>query len=253
MGGKGDEPDLPPPVDPNELIQTQAQVNRVNQVTPFGSVSFTGPNRNNLSMKLNPRLQALFNTQTQFGNESAREGLGFLRGSDFSPIDVPGQDQIASQIFDLGAGQLEPFFDRRRDTLQSQLENTGNPAVGVDLAPGAVSELDLIGRQENQALGDLALNAALSVPQFQGQLIENQIAQLGGNVNTALALAGGSPVGIPDLGSFYGPSAIDVTGPYSIAQNAAMNRAQIQQQQNSDFFGGLVDLGVAGISAFGGV
>ena len=69
-----DDANQVPAVDPNEVIRRQVQVNRVNQITPFGSLTFSGADRNQLDFSLSPQFQALLNAQTGFGTGAAEAG-----------------------------------------------------------------------------------------------------------------------------------------------------------------------------------
>lgn len=247
--GKDTDIDLPEAPDPEQLIRRQASVNRVNQITPFGNVSFTGPDRSTLEFNLPPELQALFQTQAGAGANVVGRGAQLLDRTGFSPISTPNVDQITKSIYDLGASRLRPEFDTRRTNLQNDLTNAGHPATGTDLAPGAVSELDVLGRQENDAFGNLALSSAIAAPQYQGQLIGNQVAQQNANIMGPLALMGGSPINVPQF-NFQGATPVDVNGAYGLNLNTQMQNAQVAQQNRSDLFGGLFDLGTAAMSFY---
>lgn len=49
--------------DPYEIARADAEFNRINQFTPFGSLTFSGPNRNTANLSLNPAVQDLANRQ----------------------------------------------------------------------------------------------------------------------------------------------------------------------------------------------
>lgn len=238
-------------VDPNEVIGRQAQVNRVNQTTPFGSVSFSGPDNNQLDFQLSPQLQALFQTQTGFGNQAGQAGSQLLGQSGIAPIGTQDVSGLSQGLFDLGSSRTQPLFDRRRELLQEQLAQSGNPATGADLSPGSVSELDLLNLQENNFLSDLSLQSALAGPQFQNQLLQNQALQQGTNIGGALALGQGSPIGVPQF-NFQGATPIDVTSSFGLGQQGQAFNAQQTQQQREGILGGLFDLGGAAFGRFGG-
>jgi energy-coupling factor transporter ATP-binding protein EcfA2 len=157
---------------------------------------------------------------------------------------VPNETRDAA--FDLGASRALPFFNQQEAQLVNQLENSGNPAVGAALSPGAVSERDLFNRSRNTFLSDLALNSITQATGQRGQLLNQDIAANQGNAQVAAMLGNASPVQAPGLNSFFAPGQVDVTGPYQMQLNQANQRAQMQQQQRSSFMGGLFDLGMAG-------
>lgn len=216
-----------PEIDPNQLIETQARVNRVDQITPFGNLTFEGPERNRLNFKLSPQLQALLNSQTNFGTQATNRARGMLS-------EIPGSLDAAVNA---QLQRLQPTFDRQESRLRERLEQSGNPAaLGAQFSEGAFNDLALL----NQGQNDARLAAILGGAAFQGQM-----------VNNATALGNSSPVGVPQF-NFQGAAPIDVTGPFSLANNAAGFNAQQQQQSNSDILGGLFDLGSSAFSFFGG-
>jgi hypothetical protein len=245
--GKPKAPKLPAPPDPQKLIAQQAQVNRINQTTPFGSLTFSGPNRSDASLALSPQFQALLDAQSGFGTQAAQAGQQFLGATQFNPAVAQDVTQIGQSMFDLGASRAMPFFHQQEAQLINQLENSGNPAVGAALSPGAVSERDLFNRSRNTFLSDLALNSITQATGQRGQLLQQDIAANQGNAQVAAMLGNASPVQAPGLNSFFAPQGVDVTGAYNAQQQAAQANAQLASQQRSSFLGGLFDLGAAGL------
>lgn len=245
--GKPKAPKLPAPPDPQKLIAQQAQVNRINQTTPFGSLTFSGPNRSDVSLALSPQFQALLDAQAGFGTDAAQRAQQFLGATQFTPAAGQNVDQIGRAMFDLGASRAMPFFQNQEQQLINQLENSGNPAVGAALSPGAVSERDLFNRSRNTFLSDLALNSITQATGQRGQLLQQDLAANQGNAQLAALLGNASPVQAPGLNSFFAPQGVDVTGAYNAQQQAAQANAQLQAQQRSSFLGGLFDLGAAGL------
>lgn len=245
--GKPKAPKLPAAPDPQKLIAQQAQVNRINQTTPFGNLTFSGPNRSDASLALSPQFQALLDAQSGFGTQAAQAGSQFLGQTQFNPAMPQDVSAIGQSLFDLGASRAMPFFQQQEQQLLSQLENSGNPAVGAALAPGAVTERDLFNRSRNTFLSDLALNSQTQATAQRGQLLNQDLAANQGNAQLAAMLGNASPVQAPGLNSFFAPQGIDVTGAYNAQQQAAQARAQLQGQQRSSFLGGLFDLGAAGL------
>lgn len=242
---KGKKPKLPPAPSAEQLITQQAQANRINQTTPFGSVSFSGPYRNNLEMTLSPQVQAILDERLGLAQAGADQAGQLVGGADWSPVAAQDMGAIGDAMFSRALGRAQPFMDRRRQVLQERLDASGNPAFGADLAPGSVSELDLLGRQENQFLSDLALGSEIEALNARGTYLNQDIAARTGNAQLAALLSGLGGVQIPGLSDFYGPQALDTVGAANTSFNAQMQRAQAQQQQRSSFLGGLFDLGTA--------
>lgn len=245
--GKPKKPKLPPAPSAEQILTQQAQANRIDQVTPFGSVTYGGPYRSNLSMSLSPQFQALLDAQAGFGTDAAQRAQQFLGATQFTPAAGQNVDQIGRAMFDLGASRAMPFFDNQEAMLIDRLEQSGNPAVGAALSPGAVSERDLFNRSRNTFLSDLALNSITQATGQRGQLLQQDLAANQGNAQLAALLGNASPVQAPGLKSFFAPQGVDVTGAYNAQQQAAQANAQLQAQQRSSFLGGLFDLGAAGL------
>jgi len=250
--GKPKSPKIPAAPDPSRLIAQQAQINRLDQTTPFGNLTFTGPGRNNAALNLSPQFQALLDAQSGFGAQSAQAGSDLLGRTQFNPAQGQNVDQLGQSMFDLGASRAMPTFQQQEAEMLSRLENSGNPAVGESLAPGAVSERSLFNQSRNNFLSDLALNSQTQATAQRGQLLQQDLAANMGNAQTAGMLGNASPVQAPGMSDFYQPGQVDVTGPYSLQQQTNAQRAQIQGQQRSGFLGGLFDLGAAGIMGMSG-
>lgn len=207
---KGDTPSLPPAPDPMLVGRQQAQLNRVNQSTPFGSLQFTGPDRNNARIVLSPAQQRAVDLALNQAGQAPN---------------ALSSDQVAGNVFQSFQNRIAPEFQQRRDVLQNQLTQRGIPAVGADLAPGAVSELDILGRQENDALTQAFL-------QSQGIGAQQRLADIQGTnaiqgqLNQNAQLFGG--------GAFLGqqPAPVDLTGAFALQQNQQLANAQLQRQQS---------------------
>lgn len=246
-GGDSEKVKVPPlnlpTFDSSGAITRQAQVNRVNQITPYGSLTFSGPDRNTLNFNLSPEMQALFQSQSAFGTNAANAGNAML-GS------VPGSADAATQAI---LARLQPQFQRQDQQLRSRLEQSGNPAAygSQAMAPGAFNELAL----QNQSQNDARLAAVLGGAQYQQTLAQ-----------TAAGLGNASPIGVPQY-QFQGATPVDTYAPtlagynaqvqgalqnQQLQTNAGIANAQNAQQQNSGILGGLFDLGVAGIGAMTG-
>lgn len=225
------------PFDVNSAVGLEARTNRINQATPFGNLTFSGPNRSNLRFKLSPRMQSLLDAQTRAGRASTNVGLNMLRT-------LPQSGDAATEAI---LQRLQPGMDQQDMRLRERLEQTGNPAAygGADFSEGAFNELAL----QNQGFNDARQAAVLAGPQYQAQLAQ-----------TAGGLINGSPVSVPQF-NFQGASPINVgglgLGGYGAQLNAAtaggLANAQNAQANRSSIFGGLFDLAGAGIgAAFGG-
>lgn len=206
FGGKS--PSIPAPPDPLAIGRQQAQFNRVNQSTPFGELKFSGPDRNNARIVLTPAQQRAVNL--------AVESAGVVP-------DALSSEQVAGDIFQSFQNRIAPEFGRRRDALQERLVQQGIPATGADLANAAVSELDVLGNQENDAM----IQAFL---QSQGIGAQQRLADIQGSnaiqgqLNQNAQLFGGGPL----LGQQ--PAPLDLLGAYRLQQNQQLANAQLERQ-----------------------
>jgi len=238
-GGSPKVPDIDiPDFDSAGAIRTAARVNRVNQVTPFGSVRFKGPDRNTLKFKLSRRMQRLLNQQSRFGTKAVRTGRRLLGG-------IPGSGDAATAAI---LERLAPEFEQQDAALRERYEQGGRPAAfgSAALDPGAFTDMTRLDR----AFNDARIAAVLAGPQYQGQL-----------ASTALALGSGSPISVPQF-NFQGATPIDTLSaelaPYNARVQAALGQQGYGTQAaiagagnaasgRSDVLGGLFDIGSAAV------
>lgn len=112
MGGA---PKAPKPIDPNVLIQSQEQANRINKITPFGSQVYSP---NGLETQLSPKMQGLVDKDIS------------LAGTDLKQLHTPQ-----------GFG-----------VLQNQLMN--KQMNGGDGAKGAMQQMPQLQQMTNQFAGN---------------------------------------------------------------------------------------------------
>lgn len=93
-----DQGDAPPPPDTQAIIREQAQANRINQNTPFGSLSFSGPNNNTANLEFTPEIMDLLGMQLGSDRELLTQALARQRDLPQSPIDLEAFGPIQSNI-----------------------------------------------------------------------------------------------------------------------------------------------------------
>ena len=181
-------------------------------------------------------------------------------------------NQLADSTYQAGYQKLQPEIQRQERRLEQQLSNRGLP-IGCEAWNDAYSQQD---RSTNDALSQLALNSVAAGRQEQSRLfgldltgrnqqLQDQITGMGLNNagrtqglseqqslrNQNLAeianMLGLQPVQQTGFQNFFQPGQIDVTGPYQLAQNAAIANQQAAASANSGLLGGLFGLGAAGI------
>lgn len=233
---------------------TQMQLNGVNQVNPWGSVSYqqTGSNRFQDSQgrwvetpqftqttTFTPEQQAIFDkTQAAQTNLAglAEQQSGMLQGHLSNPFSFDNQ-AAADWAYDLGASRLDPRFEREQEALATRLSNQG-------VAPGSrawEAAMNQQGQTENDAYNQLML-------QGRSQAFNEALTQYNAPVNTITALLSGSQVSNPAQQSGATPSAgvggVDYTG-------LVQNKYQADMQNYQAGMGGLGGLFGAGLQAAG--
>lgn len=158
---KKSQPTPPPAPNPAEIIDAQAQANRINQDTPFGSLLFSGPNNNTATLTLDPALQGVVDNQLQLDQAltgQALQGVNTLpRGPAFNGFGIPGQpgtSQPIPGIQTLAPGALPGVPDLSTPgvaapggvDLETTLQGLG-PLSTPDLA-SSIPGLDLSGATE---------------------------------------------------------------------------------------------------------
>lgn len=214
--GGGSQPAPPDPVatanaqaaaSKEAAIET-AKLNQFNQVSPFGSLTFTGglgePDRT-ATISLTDTGQDTFQSQENIARALSQFGENTLVpqsvASLTSPLDfsgaaqIPGGDDligggnaIEQATFQRAAGLLSPEFARQRESLESDLLTRGLPG---DSSQGVASEAfnNAISRlEENQglALSDAALAAVQAGRQEQSRLVNTGLQLRGQDISEIL-------------------------------------------------------------------
>lgn len=233
-----------------QAVNQQTQANRPDQVTPFGGVQWTqDPTTGQWSQTTSlagPLGGAASGLQQQFANLAA------------NPLDLSGLPQVdygdaaRQQAFEATynqmAGRINPEFQQRTESLETQLANQG-------LDPGSEAGRRAM-RQMRTAQADALAGAR---GQAFGQGLQAQQQAFGQSLaarQNALAEAlrqRGLPLqemaalqGMTQMPSFMGagqaptPQLLQAAG---MSQADAWNLYNAQQQQMSDLFGGIGQLG----------
>lgn len=239
-----------------ETATAQAALNNVNQVTPYGNLSYTstpsgttagGVNipQYTATQTLSPAEQKLFdlNSQTQANvgqigvDQSAK--VGALLNTPFDLNAATG-----SQQFDISKSLLDPTWAARNSQLETSLANQGIQ-VGSEAYTNAQRDF---GMQR-----DNAYNSAMLAD--RGQATTEALAQRNQPLNEISALMSGSQVSQP---SFVNPSQTtmaptDVVGAYNNATTAANQQYAQQMGQTNAIYGALGSAaGTVGGMAMGG-
>lgn len=268
--GKFSTPKAPTPPDPREIAQTDAEFNRIDQFTPFGNLTFSGPNRNISTLEFSPEIQDLFNQRQQVDSNLLSNALGrqgalqndVINIDEFGNIqseidqgkisfdsptfgDLPALDSPDIQGLDPSLLDLEGLrtrtedavFNRGRRLLEPQFERSGRNLIqglatqGLPRAGEAASrERQDFLDSENRAFADLADRSVLQGGQEVSRLLGDAIGAQGFN-NQAGLLGLGAQQGI--RGQLFGEG---LQGAAANNQASAQNlglQQQLLQNRNA--------------------
>jgi hypothetical protein len=266
----------------SEAVQKSAEVNQINQVSPYGSQTYSGtigqPDRT-LTTTLNPTDQATLDKQRQLANQltgSAQNVGAQVSAISQTPFSLSGVTQLPTEGDLTGALQnaqdavyarntqyLDPQFAQGQHDLETQLANQGIP-VGSEAYSRAMGDFS---RQKQQAYSDardaaIQAGSAQEAQQFglgqatQQQDIQNLLLSRQEPMNELAAYLQGSPaINSPSFAppAQYNVNPADVTGAYGInqaAQNAAYQGGVSSAASGNSATAGLVGAGLTAAVIF---
>jgi len=240
--------------------------NRVNQVTPYGNLSYaiTGadPYGNptwTATQTLSPAQQQLLDYQNQASiglGQLANKGLGYVENMLQTPFDVsklPSTGFNPSQTYQEAYMQrLAPQLQQGREQLQQQLANKGidigSTAYDRAMMQQAQRENDLLAAATTQGFG-VGQQARQSALQEQAYLRNEPLNTLSA-VRTGAQVQGPQFVNSAQQATTAGP---DILGAANMQYNAAMGDFNAKNAAQANLNQGLMGLGSAGIMAFSDV
>jgi len=267
----GKSASAPPPPDYSGAAQATAQgnleaaraniaANRVNQVTPYGSLNYNisgqDPYGNptwTATQSLAPDQQKLLDIQNQLSigtGQLGQKGLGYVENMINQPFDT---SKLVSTGFnpsqsyqDAYMQRLKPQIEQGREALSTQLANSGIP-VGSEAYNRAMMTQ---GQKENDLLA-AATTAGFGVGQQARQQGFNELAyQRNEPINTLNAVRSGAQVQSP---TFVNPAmqantaGADLLGATQMGYNANLAASNAQNAANNQMTSGLFSLGGAAL------
>lgn len=249
--GKASAPQAPDPVQTanaqtssnRETAITQAGLNSVNQVTPYGNLTYSqngtwtdGTPRFTATQSLTPQGQQLFDTNAQTSqnlSNLARDSSQRLGGLLAAPMDWSQQRDYLNNFTDQA---LNRSWDRQQEQFNTDLVNRG-------IRPGSTQYQQLAGDFRTDRSN--AYNAA-NVANFNTAL-QSQTALRQQPINEILALAGQGQLQTPNFVSTpaTGVAGTDIAG---LTQQNYANQYQNyanQQNQSNQMLGGLFSAGAS--------
>lgn len=201
--GKKSTPKSPKPVDPAAVAQADAEYNRINQVTPYGNLTFSGPNRNTATLSLSPEMQSLFDTRIGVDQQMLNAALGRMGDLNQQPInlddygaiqsdaglsefnpqglpELPGdmegyRTRVEDAYFQRARRLLDPQFARQEESLRDTLANQGLPGT----SEAFLDQYSQFNTDRGNTYSGLANEAVMYGGQEASRLLADALAQRG--------------------------------------------------------------------------
>lgn len=231
-----------------ETAKTQAQLNNVNQVTPYGNLTYTSEDVNGTpqytaTQTLSETGQKLFDSNSATQQNLAtlgQEQSAKLSGLMSEPFSIDN-DATESRLMELGRKRLDPILDNQHENLRTELINSG-------IRPGSDAYSQAIeseGQNRNDAYNSLLLNG-------RSQAISEALTARQQPINEIIGLASGTQLQAPQFANTpqTGVGGTDVAGITQNAYGQEMNAYNQQQARNQEMMGGLFGLGANAMMAF---
>ncbi len=274
MGGKSSAPPTPDYVGAAqqtaagnlEAAQAAAMANRVNQVTPWGNLTYTTTNPGadpgskdtqwTATTSLSPEQQSTLNINNQLNNQYAglaQQGVNaiepLLSNPNIDTSKLPQMPQNAGTTSqDVIMSRLQPQIDRDNAQLDAQLANQG-------VMPGSqayTTAKQLLGQQHNDLLSQAAgqgvgldMNASAQALQQQA-FLTNQPLNIVNAMRTGAQVQAPTFQQVPQQQTTAGP---DYSGAAQQTYNTNLANTNANNAQSAGLFGGLAGsaLGIAGL------
>jgi hypothetical protein len=242
--------------------QTATAANRVNQVTPYGNLTYSESgtdSRGNpiwtATQSLSPAQQQILDYQNQTSIGLGRlsgQGLGYVENMLNTPFDtsaLPTTGFNPSQSYqDAYMQRLQPQIQQGQEQLQQRLANQG---IGI-----GSEAYDRAMMQQQQRENDLLLGATTQGfgvgQQARQQALQEQAYLRNEPLNTLSAVRTGAQVQGPQFVNSAQQATTggaDILGASQMGYNAQMGDFNQRQAAQQNFNQGLMGLGAAGIMA----
>lgn len=237
-----------------QAAQAQQKMNMIDEVTPFGSVTYNplGDGRYSRTISLDPQQQQILNlqNQTQIGlGQTANNLIPGLQktlgqGFDIDPVtgDVRDYSADRQRVADLMFSQLNPQIDRERDSIMSRLAAQG-------VTPGSAAYSRAMQDFDSSVAGQRT-NVLLNAGQEQNRLMGLRTQARNQSLNELNALLGGTQVEGPQYGAApqVGIAAPDMASLYN---NNYQQQLARQQAKGPGVWGTLANIGSSILGGWG--
>jgi hypothetical protein len=249
-----------------DAARVAAAANRVNQVTPYGSLKYStnegdedqwGNQMWTVTQTLSPEQKQLLDIQNQtsigMGN-LAGKGLSYVENMIAQPFDTSGIAQTGinpgETMQESVMRRLQPQLEQSREALQVRMANQGIP-VGSEAYNRAMMAQ---GQRENDALTSAVIQGTQTGLAANRQGFEQLGYMRNEPINTLNAVRTGSQVTSPSFVSNIPQQATtqgaDLLGATQMGYNAQLGASNAQNAANSNMTSGLMGLAGAGMMAF---
>lgn len=258
-----------------EAVQKSAEVNQINQVTPYGSTNWTGtigePDRTQTTTLAAPQQRQLGyqNLVADILGQQATTRAGNIQSAPFTLDGLPSasiddfsadRQRAEDSAYDSFTRRMDPRFERDEDSLRTRLQNQGI----TEGSEAYKREIEQFGQLKDDAYlsaGDAAFRSGaaeqsrlydLARDQRSNALNEN-IQSRTQDINELSAILQGTPALQSPQGSQpaqYQVAPADVQGAIYNNYNNQVNAANQRQANNTSKMGGLGQLGSAGASIY---
>lgn len=231
------------------LNEQTLRANRYNENTPYGSREWTQDANGNWTSNttLSPEQQALFDQENRLSQQygdTAQSLLSNTQQQMSQPFQFSDTDRsrVEGAVYDSMASRLDPQFDRRETSLHTRLANQG-------LSPGSEAYTNAM-QDYNFARNDAYDQANRAAVQLGVQETNNafnrQAYEYNQPLNSLNALRSGSQATVPNFGAGAQQAqtqAPNLTNAAAQQYGAQTNAYNARQANQSNFWGGLMDLG----------
>lgn len=264
----GKKSKAPKPPDPYQTAAAQteqnvstaianATLNNVNQVTPYGSLTYnqigtetiTGPDGQTYQIPRYQATQELTEIGQETQDQSDQASLNFATAANnqtanlvdtlSTPLSLDNE-ATESRLMELGRARLDPVLAEQDEALRTRLANQGIRAGS--------EAYDREMRNQNQSRNDAYNQLMLT---GRNQAVNELLTERNQPVNEITALMSGSQVQQPNFVNTNMPQVAntDIAGLVQDNYNARLNQYNQQQAQRNSLYGGLFGLGSAAIMA----
>jgi len=246
-----------------EAARAATAANRINQVTPYGSLTYSqsgtdqyGNPTYTATQALSPAQQQLldYQNQTSMGlGRLAGQGLGYVENmlnTPFNTAALPSTGFNPSQTYqDAYMQRLAPQLEQNREALQQQLANKG-----IDIGSVAYDRaLQTQAQRENDLLAAATTQGFGVGQQARQQALTEQAYLRNEPLNTLSAVRTGSQVTGPQFVNSFNQATTagpDLLGAAGMQYNAQMGDFNAKQAAQQNFNQGLMGLGAAGVMKY---